>query len=224
MVVAVSFLLLISACSPTNSTENKTDTIADSANAKTNKSSEVVELTGLYANHLFISCLNSNDKITLNEGVQKLDSLYKSVLPNPAYPEQTVFADVKGVLTSSNGVTSLAIKEVIHVEQKSFKNTCIPYDYWCTGTEPFWQIQISEKEHLIDFYDPMIPKFYHFNFSKPEIKNGITSYISSNNENKISISIKKEKCNGAIDTPYNYSVEVVLNDKKYSGCAIKYGE
>jgi uncharacterized membrane protein len=160
----------------------------------------------------------------VNEGVQKLDSLYKSVLPNPAYPEQAIFADVKGVLTSTNGISSLAIKEVVHVEQRGLKNTCVPYDYWCTGTEPFWQVQISEQENLIDFYNPMEQKTSHFIYSKAEIKNGVTHYSSSDKENRISITIKKEKCNGAIDTPYNYSVEVLLNDKKYSGCAIKYGE
>ncbi|MGZ4048193.1 MAG: hypothetical protein ACXVNN_02455, partial [Bacteroidia bacterium] len=89
----------------------------------------------------------------------------------------------------------------------------------CFGTEPFWQIQISEKENLIDFYDPMEQKTTHFIYSKPEIKDGITTYTSSDKKDRISIAIKKEKCNGAIDPQYDYSVLVTLNDKKYNGCA-----
>ena len=64
----------------------------------------------------------------------------------------------------------------------------------------------------------------HFVYAEPDIKNGLTVYNSTDGENKISVAIKKEKCNGAIDKQYEYSVQVQLNELKYNGCAIKYGD
>ena len=188
----------------------------DSVNFKRETSATIKEYNGLYdpSGHTFRSC--DNDMIYyIEDSTGGIDSAIAKI------DFSTVFMSMKGYEKHSADENLILVKELITVEQKSYKNTCIAYDFWCFGTEPFWQIEISEKENLIDFYNPMEQKMTHFEYTKPEIKNGITNYISSNKENKISIAIKKEKCNGAIDPQYNYSVQVALNDKKYAGCVSK---
>lgn len=93
------------------------------------------------------------------------------------------------------------------------------------GNEPFWQLQISEKENLIDFYDPMEQKTIHFNYAKSQVKNGAVNYFTKNDTNTIEIKIKKEKCSdGMSEKKYNFSVLVKLNKKTYNGCAVAFGE
>ena len=110
-------------------------------------------------------------------------------------------------------------------EFKNYQNDCISFEYWCIGNEPFWQLQISEKENLIDFYDPMEQKTIHFNYIKSENKNESLNYSVKNESNTIGIKIKKEKCSDGIsEKKYNYSVTVILNHKTYKGCAVAFGE
>lgn len=189
---------------------------------------KVKEYKGVYYPGQFKNAVNS-DLYTFYDSVQKkLDSLYNKILPNP-YPNQTVFMSFKGVADSfpTNTGFRISITERISMELKNAFNSAIPYNYWCMGNEPFWQIQISEKENLIDFYDPMIPKTYHFNFSKATIEGNKTVYTTEDkaNSNTIKITIINEKCSdGMSERKYNYSSEVVLNGKNYKGCAIAFAE
>lgn len=186
------------------------------------------EYKGVYHPGQFKNAENS-ELYTFSDSIQKkLDSLYNKILPSP-YPNQTVFMNFKGIVDSfpTNTGFPASITKLISMEFKNAFNSGIPYDYWCMGNEPFWQIQISEKENLIDFYDPMIPKFYHFIFSKAEINGVATIYNAEDkaNNNKIKITITKENCSdGMSERRYNYSSEVVLNGKTYKGCAIAYGD
>lgn len=192
---------------------------ADSLQTNENSQAKEVELEGLYANHQLMSCTDS-EKITVTGSVNKLDSLYNRLLPQP-YSGQTVYVKVKGLLASQGTSKELAVKEVLLAEQKNDKNTCVAYNYWCMGNEPFWRVQISEKENLIDFFDPMANKYYHFNFSKPESKQNVTIYTAESGSNKIKVSITNEKCSdGMSEREYPYTSEVVLNGTTYNGCAV----
>ncbi len=185
------------------------------------------EYKGVYHPGQFKNCENS-ELFTFNDSTQKmLDSIYYKLLPS-SYPNQTVFMNFEGCVDSfpTNTGFQTSITELISMDLKNSSNSCITYDYWCMGNEPFWQVQISEKENLIDFYDPMIPKFYHFNFQKGKIEGNKTVYNSEDKtSNSIQISITNEKCSdGMSERQYNYSSEIILNGKTYKGCAIKFGE
>jgi len=179
---------------------------------------------GLYYPHYsnFINCADGKRYILKSNNL--LDSAYNKILPN-AYIDEAVFLEINA-LPDINDTTTIhfGIGTTFKMEQKNYKNTCIASDYWCTGIEPFWLIQISKEEDLIDFYNPMEQKTVHFVYKKPDVKNGLTVYNSTDGENKISVAIKKEKRNGGIDKQYDFSVQVQLNEKKYNGCAIKYGD
>ncbi len=213
----VSLILFLLACN-VNTTINNHTLSLDSIKVGREAKSVPHQFNGLYREHTsqFLDC--GTGALFVLKNTQLLDSLYNSILPN-AYADEAIYVEVNAS-TDVNDSTVILFTSNLKAEQKNYKNTCITADYWCTGTEPFWQIQISKAEDLIDFYNPMEQKTTHFVYAEPEIKNGVTTYFSSDGENKISIIIKKEKCNGATDLQYDYSVEVNLNNKKFNGCAI----
>lgn len=196
---------------------------------------KVEEFEGLYflskpgSSGMLKVCFSENHSLSypVEDETISLDTLYKKILPN-AYPYQTIYIKVKGELIASGSEAdpyTLQIKSVSETELKNYQNDCIPYEYWCMGNEPFWQVQISEKENLIDFYDPMEQKTIHFNYTKSQIKNGSVIYSAKNDTNSIELKIKKEKCSdGMSEKKYNNSVTVQLNKKTYNGCAVAFGE
>lgn len=221
------FIFLLFSCS-SNSNDNKSTPNSDSTTVDILPVKKVKEYKGVYHPGQFTNGEDSEFYTFYGSVQKKLDSLYSNLLPSP-YPNQTVFMHFKGVEDSfpTNTGFRTSITELISMELKNAFNVGIAYDYWCMGNEPFWQIQISEKENLIDFYDPMIPKFYHFSFSKAEIKGNQKIYSAEDkaNNNKIKITIVNEKCSdGMSERNYKNKSEVVLNGTTYRGCAIAYGE
>lgn len=228
----LGLIILYSSCNLNNAPGVKTpgsmdsikisrDTISSNTKVKLLDHAPIVQddIMGLYADGKFrIGDYEPDLTYNVVDNTHKIDSIYKYLLPH-AYLHQSVYLYFIGRAVEKTGSNVVEIDSIVEMQIKNYKNTSTQYKYWCFGTEPFWQIEISEKENLIDFYEPMEQKTTHFLYSKPEIKNGSTTYSSSDKENKISIIIKKEKCNGAIDPQYDYSVQVTLNDKKYAGCA-----
>lgn len=181
---------------------------------------------GLYSNFAGVKTFSACDQPGIIHGITnttELDSLYKKIHPN-AYVGQAIYVEMTAEISSSpdKGYADLlTVKSCEKAEQKNHKNTCITSDYWGFGSEPFWLLQISKKEDLIDFYNPMEQTTTHFHYSAPATKNELVVYSAEENGNKINIIIKKEKCNGAIDPQYEYSVKVELNGRIMSGCARK---
>lgn len=176
----------------------------------------------------FISCADPG-MIHLVKNNDQIDTIFKSLLPN-AYDGESIFLKIMAKIEPASEkkyADQLEIKKIITAEQKNHKNTCIPYDFWCKGNEPFWQLQISEKENLIDFYDPMQQHTTHFLYNKPDTKNNVIIYSSKdeNSKNEIFVRIRKEKCSdGMSEIEYKYSAEISLNGDKFKGCAVKNGE
>jgi len=214
-----SVVMLFSACNLSTSPENKTSLQLDSIKIGRETKSEIKQFKGLYRSHQsnFLDCENGGLFLLKNTSI--VDSLYNLILPN-AYSDEAIYIEMNASI-DPNDPNAITYSNNIKAEQKNYKNNCVESDYWCTGFEPFWIVQISKNEDLIDFYNPMEQKTTHFVYAKPEIKNGSSTYSSTDGENKITVIIKREKCNGAIDSQYDFSVQVQLNDKKYSGCGLQ---
>ena len=218
LLFAVSTFLY--SCSENNSGKNSA-TVLDSLPVA-EVLSESYELEGLYASSFIIDCAK-DEKIALMQGNEKLDSLYKVLLPK-AYQGQSIYVKLKGTRLSKDGKTiGFMATEVVAAEQKNQKNTCYAYDFWCLGNEPFWNVQISEKENLIDFFNPMEEKLIHFVYSKPEEKGNSKIYTAENKADghKIIVTITNGKCSdGMSEREYPCSSKVVLDGTTYTGCAV----
>jgi uncharacterized membrane protein len=218
----IVFLLLsgIVACSPQTSTESTAG--LDSITIA--RDNNIATFQGLYVNGKFISCDNPRIIYSVDNKKRELDSIYKQLLPN-AYSQQTIFLEVKGSMPEDKAKDILIIEQVLRTGLKDQNNTCVPYEYWCHGTEPFWQVEISRSEDLIDYFDPMEQKTMHFSWHEPKIEKDKIVYTSGNDTSGIMVVLRNEFCkDGMAEKKYNFSAEVLIGGKNLKGCAIRYDE
>jgi len=181
----------------------------------------------------FKDCNNPDSLYYIKDETGALSANFKKIFPSENI-YASAMASVKGYTSDSVKINArdpekyykvLIIKEVISVEGKNFRNTCIPYDFWCLGNEPNWSLQISESENLMELYLPSEKKSYFFFYNDPKEEDGMIKYFGYNNIQRttLNVSVKKENCSDNMsDKTYEYSVTLALNDsKKFSGCAIK---
>lgn len=190
------------------------------------------DLKGIYNNNgtrTFLDCEHPELIYRLTSAHPEIDSALKKILPN-AYSGEGIYVEMNAEINPIDSKVFsglLDVKKVLKTEQKNPGNTCIPFDFWCKGTEPFWTLQISKAENLIDFYNPMEQKTSHFLYSAPITKDNVITYTStdeSDPKRKIQVSVFPEKCSdGMSEKQYNYRVEIIL-EKKYKGCGMKFGE
>ena len=157
----------------------------------------------------------------------QLDSLYRSAcLPAPV-PAESVFA----VLSGTTGPGSpLTVTRIDTLQPKNFFNTCVPYEFWCSGTEPFWNLQISQGEGGIFLKNMGEDSGTAYAWVAPET-NGTTTWtyrakpaLGTTGES-IQVVIRKQPCNdGMSDLRFDYSAEVKLGSKTLRGCAVRHGE
>jgi len=107
-------------------------------------------------------------------------------------------------------------------ENKDFKDG---YDFTCFGTEPFWDVKISDgKEISFDIlgneikFTTGVPEYT--DISKEEF-----SYSASSDKYSIKVSVKKSECgDGMSDNVYPYTVSAVVVNKSsgktttFNGC------
>lgn len=178
----------------------------------------------------FRDCMNPDSVYWVNDETGNLKKIYEKIY-SVKNVYGAVYARMKGELKETEGINSekypatLYVKEILQVEKKNFRNTCISYDFWALGNEPNWELQISRNENIIEFYDLAENKTYYCFYEEPVDEDGIIVYAAHNNIQRytIKIRIRKEKCSDTMsDTAYEYSAEVELsNGKKFKGCAIK---
>lgn len=101
----------------------------------------------------------------------------------------------------------------------------------CHGTEPFWSVQISDKE--ITFESPNDEKAFHYPLNKPKEAAMVSlEYIriyesqSKDKKSRIRIILLKRKNNytctdGMSDEQFTYEVIVEKDGKYYHGCCKK---
>lgn len=179
----------------------------------------------------FLDCKSPYHSYLITEDSGKLSELYKKVIVTPNV-YATVYAKLKGHLipTEKNSLTekypnTLIISDVIAVEKKNINNLCVPYDFWISGYNPEWTLEISDKENLIEFNVIPEKKAYYFFYAEPKEEDGAIVYENHNEVQKytIKVMIRKEECTASEENRiFDYSAEVILNgDKTFKGCAVK---
>ncbi len=177
----------------------------------------------------FIPC-NAPDKTYWVIGAtDKLQELYESAT-RQGYEGQNVAASVRGMLKKPNVSSNspydaqLQVKEVVKVRPKNFRNTCVPFDFWGLGNEPFWSLQISEAEGIVEF-SRLGAATEVAEYVKPSIENeGLRSryFVTFPSGQRMKIAVNKEDCKDSMaGNPYAYSIEVSYNGEVLQGCATK---
>ena len=183
--------------------------------------------------HSFRNCRDTENNYWIEDSTHQMDELYKTMFLNsPAFPYEYVYVEVRGVTGMANEQASakgfdstLTVKEILTFEQKNYRNTCIPYDFWALGDVPNWSLQVSQKEGILALKDFTDGQVYLFEYFSPKVVNDeVFTYNSNNYANQTAISavFKKEQCSDATSkNEYLFSASVVVNGKRFEGCAIK---
>lgn len=159
-------------------------------------------------------------KYRVSDATGQLDSLYElACLPAPI-PGESVYAVLTGTL--SNDGQAFSAQRADTLTAKNPNNACLGWEFWASGTEPFWSLQISEAEGKLFFKDIGEEQGQAFTWKAPNTDGkSLWTYESGD----LKAVIKKGKCSdGMSELEYHYSVEVSIGDRKLRGCAIRSGE
>ncbi|MEY3368817.1 MAG: hypothetical protein RI973_1972 [Bacteroidota bacterium] len=191
------------------------------------------EFRGLYALTpefaWFRDCTLSQERFIAVDQTGEAEKKYRQILRSP-YHGQAVYVHLKGYHAPYYADRSLppgyagflVITEIMALEAKNFRNTCIPYDFWAIGNEPFWQVQISANEGLIEFKSIDDEKMKAFSFQTPFQTDGEQVFAAVNPEtgDNIRVAISSKPCSdGMSDRRYPFSANLTFNGRSYKGCA-----
>ncbi|HXI01022.1 MAG TPA: hypothetical protein VNI52_12200 [Sphingobacteriaceae bacterium] len=163
----------------------------------------------------------------------KMTKMYSDIGRYPAYPYESVYAEITGYLKgkSKRGLASkyeneLIVKSIEKLEGKSFNTGCYPYEFIALGNEPFWSVDIIPAENRIVLKDVGTDKAYEFPYKKAIVTGDIHKYEVSNSKNdKLTLIIRKQNCNdGMSEREYFYAASLTINGRSLKGCAIRKGD
>ncbi len=181
----------------------------------------------------FRSCGSEKDNYYVIDSTHQLDELYKTIFQrSPAFPNEYVYVEMKGALQVGDRAASLhgfdssiVAYDILTFEQKNYRNTCIPYDFWAIGNQPDWSLQVSSSEGIIALKDYSHNEVYLFEYFAPKIINDeVFTYYSNNYATQTAINavFKRMSCNdGLPGNDYEYTATVIINGKRFSGCGIR---
>lgn len=181
----------------------------------------------------FYDC-TSGKTYRVNTQPPRLDSLYRQACQPAPYDNESVYAVLRGYVmplptgaSAETGDGSLNITGIDTMSAKTMFNTCLAYDFWCIGTEPFWGLLISEKEAGLFLKNMGDDRGRRFAWAAPKIKGDSWTYTTTDPKTgeKVNVVIRKTPCSdGMSDRRYNYAVEVRIGGQVLRGCAVRYGE
>lgn len=170
----------------------------------------------------------------VNAHTPALDSMYRQACQPAPYENESVYAVLRGYITPQPAGASaetndggLSITGIDTMSGKTMFNTCLAYDFWCMGTEPFWGLLISEKEAGLFLKNIGDERGRVFSWATPKIKGDTWTYATTDlrTKEKVNVIVRKSPCSdGMSDRQYNYTVEIRIGEQMLRGCAVRYGE
>ena len=225
---SIALLLVIMACDSKTNTSEKSATDAVVKPDGTQADTEVKRYIGLFSygskGSFFRPCGRDSTMWSVVDSSGEMATRYKAVYQY-GYDNQSVMAFIDGSLLgkSTEGVDNvLKINKLVKLEQKDWDGYCMGFEFVIFGSKPFWAVEISPKEHYIDFNDEANLKYHHFKYVKPVIEGDTRTYetVSFDGKETLKIVITKGQCkDDSNPKPYPFSGQVILNGKTYNGCA-----
>ncbi len=202
------------------------------------KGKEEMKFLGLYkAGDLygtFLQCGQEDARYITYDETGALQRNYIRMLRNP-YPGQSIVVEIKGYslpyfgrLPIPDGYKGfLVITEILKIEAKNFRNTCIPFTLWALGNEPFWQVEVSEAEGVIEFHELGMERTLNFPFVPSVETDSAKVYSSVNPEtgDNIELQVFDEPCGDSMSgNKYRFKVSVKVNGKEFNGCGLTFDD
>ena len=169
----------------------------------------------------------------VTDSTAKLKKNYESVIQPLPYPNESIYAEIKGYLSAKakSGPAAdyehvLVVTEIKKMEAKNFRTACYPYEFIALGNEPFWAVDIVPTTQRISLKDLSQDKVFVFPYQPANVGGGVHRFETTNQaKDKLVVILRQEECSdGMSDRVYNYSAEVVINGRTLKGCAVKKGD
>lgn len=156
-----------------------------------------------------------------------LDSLYRAACGPAPCPDESVYAVLRGRLElparpGAPGILHLSAIDTL--QPKTVYNTCLPFDFWCLGTEPFWGLFISEQDGGFCVKIMGAERGLRFPWAAPIKTASSWTYTSTHPQTgeKLRVVVRREPCSdGMSERAYDYSVEMTLGQEVYHGCGMR---
>lgn len=181
----------------------------------------------------FLDCALGNNYYQVIDASGTLDSLYQLISATyQIATHEALYCELLGYVSPEKHLShyhdgSLVVKQVHHLYPKNFRNTCIPYEFWAIGTEPFWSLQISKAENLIEWKNGSEGTLHQFIYVLPETIGSMIHYLTQeiNSGKPLDIRIEQRPCtDGMSENEYEYELIMTYGEKSYAGCAMKWGQ
>lgn len=230
LLLSISFLLLMG-CADGPPT-------ADTTNRLTQSTAQPATLRGLYQQTAQGRFLTDCEEIaqaagghisstSVRDQTGRLDSLYRAATQPAPIPDESVYAVLHGSLSEG----TLTVTRIDTLQGKNMLSPCPPYDFWCSGTEPFWSLQISEMEGGIFLKNMGEERGTAYVWSAPAT-DGKSSWVyraapknAADASTPIQVTVRRQPCSdGMSDLKFDYSSEVKIGSTVLRGCAVRYGE
>lgn len=172
----------------------------------------------------FYDCASGNN-YQVSTFPAMLDSLYRAACEPSPYQGESVYAVVQGRihLAEVPGYAgSLSITQVDTLRPRSRRDRCLPYEFWCTGTEPFWSLLISEAETgiFMKMLGEEQGRVFFWSGAQKSGNSWIYNTTDTDTGEKLRIVVRQETCSdGMSDRVFQYSAELTLGGQQLLGCA-----
>ena len=187
-------------------------------------------LSGLYrevdGRRLFVPCGEPAAVYELSQSNADLSEEYSDALMQ-GYPGQAVVIEVEGKLQPDTRpqperAGELRVRSLRRMRAKNPRNTCVAYDFWALGNEPFWSLQISAAEGLAEFAQ-LGARTVRFDYAAPTVEaDGTTTRYYFAGEQRLKVTITEEDCTDSMaGNPYTHTATVEYAGKTYRGCAMQ---
>jgi uncharacterized membrane protein len=173
-----------------------------------------------------------NTMYEITDQTNMLDTAYARAVAPCHYMSESVYAVLTGKFTRT-GSTGFKVFDIMRIDSMvaktpdNVRSTGVPFEFWCFGSDPDWDIEISHYEGGVFYQNASENAAWFCPWIPPAIKGDTWTYDIPAGSSTIvtgamTIKIKKESFTDAkTGKVYDYSVELKVNGKTHKGGAIK---
>lgn len=166
----------------------------------------------------------------INDQTNSINAAFEKAVAPCHYPAETVYAVLTGQFNGT-GEMKLPIFEVSKIDTIAAKTPefldqiGVPYEFWCQGTEPFWDIEICNAEGGIFYQNASDGSAYFLPWVAPTKKGNAWVYDIPGNPPTTppaTLTIKPGKGNdGMSEKTYDYTAELKIKGATMKGVAVR---
>lgn len=152
-----------------------------------------------------------------------LKPAYAELLSPVPAAEASTYAVLRGYKSNKN---TLRVLRVDTLTRLGIAGGCLPYEFYASGTEPFWTVRISPTEGIV--YTSLADNasvWWPFERAAQSAQGNSWAYKTHTDGKTLQLVIQKETCSdGMSDIAHLYKATLTVQGQVLHGCARRWGE